>query len=169
MIKHTQIWLPAYLASRLSRRRATSTSPPTHVIFSIVDHFEPEWHDAALPERLARVDRWVLEYPRLAASHRDADGCAPRHTFFYPAEAYHPDVVERLAALCRRGFGEVELHLHHDGDTSATLSEKLRQAKDDFARHGLLARDRATGAVRFGFIHGNWALDNSRPDGRWRV
>jgi hypothetical protein len=32
-------------------------------------------------------------------------------------------------------------------------------------RHGLLRRH--NGKIVFGFIHGNWALDNSRPDGRW--
>ena len=32
-------------------------------------------------------------------------------------------------------------------------------------RHGLLRRHR--GKLAFGFIHGNWALDNARPDGRW--
>jgi hypothetical protein len=31
--------------------------------------------------------------------------------------------------------------------------------------HGLLHS--WNGAPAFGFIHGNWALDNSRPDGRW--
>jgi hypothetical protein len=30
----------------------------------------------------------------------------------------------------------------------------------------LLQKD-ATGRISYGFIHGNWALDNSRPDGRW--
>ena len=25
----------------------------------------------------------------------------------------------------------------------------------------------ASSQIRYGFIHGNWALDNSRPDGRW--
>jgi hypothetical protein len=33
-------------------------------------------------------------------------------------------------------------------------------------RHGLLRQD-ADGQIRYGFIHGNWALDNSSPDGRW--
>jgi len=42
----------------------------------------------------------------------------------------------------------------------------------DFARtlherHGFLAKDPASGQVQYTFIHGNWALDNSRPDGRW--
>jgi hypothetical protein len=34
-------------------------------------------------------------------------------------------------------------------------------------RHGLLGKDRQTGEIAYGFIHGNWALDNSRSDGRW--
>src|SRR5713101_1254028 len=32
-------------------------------------------------------------------------------------------------------------------------------------RHGLLRK--REGRTLFGFIHGNWSLDNSRPDGRW--
>jgi hypothetical protein len=35
-----------------------------------------------------------------------------------------------------------------------------------FERHGLLRKD-SDGQIRYGFIHGNWALDNSHPDGRW--
>jgi hypothetical protein len=34
------------------------------------------------------------------------------------------------------------------------------------SRPGLLPRGRDNGEVRYGFVHGNWALDNSRPDGR---
>jgi hypothetical protein len=35
------------------------------------------------------------------------------------------------------------------------------------SRHGLLPRHRVTRELGYGFVHGNWALDNSRPDGRW--
>jgi hypothetical protein len=31
--------------------------------------------------------------------------------------------------------------------------------------HGLLARDDRD-QIRFGFVHGNWALNNSHPDGK---
>jgi hypothetical protein len=31
----------------------------------------------------------------------------------------------------------------------------------------LLSHRRDNGELMYGFIHGNWALDNSRPDGRW--
>ena len=164
MLKNTHLWLPAYLASRLTRRKPVR---PTHVLFAITDHFEPDVGGADVATQLARVERWVRDYPALARRHQDADGRHPRYTFFYPAEAYQSDVLERLAGLCRQGFGEVEVHLHHDGDTSKTLHEKLDRAKTDFARHGLLAREPSTGRVRFGFVHGNWALDNARPDGKW--
>lgn len=69
--------------------------------------------------------------------------------------------------MCRAGFGEVEVHLHHDADTpehlGATLGEFVATLRD---RHGLLSRD-AAGRVAYAFIHGNWALNNARPDGRW--
>ncbi len=163
-MKHTSVWLPAYLCTRFKPR---PSGRPVHVMCCFVDHYEPEWGGATLETRLARVERWVTEYPKLAGAHRDADGCPPRYTFFYPAEAYHPEVLERLSALCRAGLAEVELHLHHDADTSETLRTKLEEAKRAFVRHGLLSRERGTGAVRFGFIHGNWALDNARRDGKW--
>jgi hypothetical protein len=35
-----------------------------------------------------------------------------------------------------------------------------------FERYGLLRKDADSGQVIYGFIHGNWALDNSRRDGR---
>ena len=46
-------------------------------------------------------------------------------------------------------------------------SAKLLQAKNDFARHGLLGKSKSSGEVKFAFIHGNWSLNNSRSDGRW--
>ena len=33
--------------------------------------------------------------------------------------------------------------------------------------HGLLPINNNTGEISYGFIHGNWALDNSRADGKW--
>jgi hypothetical protein len=70
--------------------------------------------------------------------------------------------------LCRDGYGEVEVHLHHDRDTSDALRQKLIAYKILLARrHGLLSKHNKTGELAYGFVHGNWALDNSSPDGRW--
>ena len=161
--RNAHLWLPGVLRHRPAAPPAGAT---VHVLFCIADHFEPDAGGADDATQRARVERWVQTYPALARAHRDADGRPPRHTFFYPAEAYRADLVERLATLCREGLAEVEVQLHHRDDTAATLASKLEQAKADFARHGLLARD-AAGQVRFGFVHGNWALDNARPDGAW--
>ena len=97
----------------------------------------------------------------------DADGRPPRHTFFFPEEGYKPELLDDLAVLCGRGLGDVEVHLHHDHDTSAALADRLGVFTETlFHRHGLLRRD-LNGRIAFGFVHGNWALDNARPDGRW--
>src|SRR5262249_13334178 len=96
---------------------------------------------------------------------RDSDGRPPRHTFFFPIEEYEKAYVDALAGLCRAGFGEVEIHLHHDDDTPEGLRGKLLAFKETLVGHGLLSRHRHTGAVMYGFIHGNWALCNARPDG----
>ena len=74
----------------------------------------------------------------------------------------------RVADLTRRGFGDVDVHYHHDNDTA----EGLRAALLGFTktlreRHGLLREPDESGLVPYTFVHGNWALDNSRPDGRW--
>jgi len=164
MIRNAHLWLPGVLRHRPAEAPPGAT---VHVLFCVADHFEPNVGGADAATQRRRVERWVTEYPRLARWHHDSDWKIPRPTFFYPAEAYQPDLVELLATLCREGFAEVEVQLHHHDDTDVTLAQKLEQAKADFARHGLLARDKATGQVRFGFVHGNWALNNSRPDGAW--
>lgn len=114
------------------------------------------------------MERWVRDYPRRFGSLADSDGRPPQHTFFHPLEEYDPEHLDGIAELCRGGFGEVEVHLHHDHDDSASLRHRLLDHVERLAyRHGLLSRERSSGELRYGFIHGNWALDNSRPDGRW--
>jgi len=134
----------------------------------VADHFEPYWGNAS--ERIARkrVERWCNEYPFQVSSVKDSFGRYPKHTFFYPEEEYDPIILDQLAALCRQGGGDVEIHLHHDNDTSAGLREKLTRFKKTLHEsHGLLRKNPVTGEIVYGFIHGNWALDNSRKDGRW--
>jgi hypothetical protein len=83
-------------------------------------------------------------------------------------EQYDADHIDALADLCRSGFGEVEVHLHHDDDTSENLRTQLLSFKEILSqRHGMLSHHRETGEVAYGFIHGNWALDNSNPHGHY--
>jgi hypothetical protein len=108
---------------------------------------------------------WNDAFPRLIEEFSDADGIAPRHTFFYPIEQYDRDVINELERLTDECGGEVEIHLHHDNDTQTGLHASIQRGIEDFRRHGFLSRD-GSGDIRYAFIHGDWALDNSHPSGR---
>lgn len=138
---------------------------PRHLLFAICDHFEPRWRQPTAEVAEERVRRWEEGYAAAVRGFRDADGRPPRHTFFFPGEEYAPSYLDRLARLAAQGFGEVELHLHHDDDTPDGLRRKLLEYTAAFARHGHLSRD-PDGRPRYAFVHGNWALANGRADGR---
>jgi hypothetical protein len=159
-------WLPGYVASP-GRRGDPPAGHDVHLLLCVADHYEPHLGGATEAVARDRLRAWTDGYARALGGFRDSDGRPPRHSFFYPVEEYREDILDALAGLCRAGYGEVEVHLHHDNDTADNLRRTLAEARDTLAgRHGLLARDRRTGAVKYGFIHGNWALDNSHPHGR---
>jgi hypothetical protein len=165
MFRSADKWLPGYLLS--VARRPRRVSRPRHLVFCIADHFEPFRGGVSREAARQAVAEWVAAYRRVAQSFRDADGRPPQHTFFYPEEDYDPDCLDRLSELCRARSGEVEIHLHHRHDTAEGLRAKLVSFRDRLrGQHGLLGSD-AAGVARYGFIHGNWALCNSRPDGDW--
>ncbi len=160
-------WVFTYIHER-SKRPVPPAGQPIHLLLCIADHFEPGNGGVTSEVARHRLDRWVNDYPRLFGKFCDSDGRAPRHTFFYPIEMYDPNELDGLGEICRLGLGEVEIHLHHDGDTAENLERTLLRIRDIFAdRHGLLARHRQTDALAYGFVHGNWALDNSHPHRRW--
>lgn len=162
-------WLVPYVRSVLRRKRRRSG--PVHIMFALCDHYEPLSPAASQTEAVGdqRVDRWLNNWPRLAGEFRDAEGRRPCHSIFYPAEA--PEGAKRyvpqLIPLLEQGWAELEIHLHHREDTEAGLRSQLIEFRD-FLHHeyGILGKD-ATGHARYGFIHGNWALCNSRHDGDW--
>ncbi len=162
MLKNSLTWLPDYLF-KPNKNKAKGLS---HIIFCVVDHFEPKWGNPDFDSQRKRIDLWGMRYQKISLSHKDSDGSHPRHTFFYPQEEYEKEHLEKLATLCKQGFGEVEIHLHHDNDSAEGLKEKIEDFKLKLLNHDLLSQDKQ-GLIRYGFIHGNWALDNSRKDGRY--
>lgn len=161
-------WVPAYLFPKEVTPEVVLDEGPVDVFVAVCDHYEPEWGNPSREEALSRVNHWCTEYPRQFAEFRDVDGRPPRHTFFFPQDQYRPEYIDPLADLCRDGFGEFDIHLHHHNDTPEGLTEKLSVFRDVlFHRHGMLRRDPHTGLIVYGFIHGNWALNNSRRDGCW--
>jgi len=163
--KNLHTWLGGYLHHRLERVMTPKIAGLRHLLFAFCDHYEPLWGQAPSEVGEARVGVWEQAYPHLVDGFRDGDGLSPRHSFFFPGDQYEPRLLDRLTALTRAGHGEVELHLHHEGDTRTSLREKLVTALDKIGSHGHFSRD-GGGRVRYAFIHGNWALANGRPDGR---
>lgn len=140
---------------------------PVDVFIAICDHWEPRCYGASDATAMARVHRWRDEYPAIYERFRDVNGRPPQHTFFFPEDEYRPEYLDDLHPLIAAGFGDVEIHLHHDNDTAEQLHEKLSLFRDTlYHRHGYLRRDPVTGRITYAFIHGNWSLCNSRPDGK---
>jgi hypothetical protein len=127
----------------------------------MVDHFEPISLGSTREQERERMRDWLERYPALAARHKDSDGRFPQHTWFYPGEAYELEYLNNLAGLCEQGLGEIELHLHHGNDTSASLRAKIEQAIMDFEKHGALVTKETPSKHVYGFIHGNMAFDNA--------
>jgi len=163
--RHAEIWLVPYLKDRL--RKAVRISSPKRVWVAITDHYEPLGMSTSAVDALERVAKWRDRWPRIADdAPRDAAGHCPRYSFFYPQEEYRRDLLDGIAGIVRLGVGDVEVHLHHENEKRESFIQKItefcRRLTDD---HGLLRK--RDGRTVFGFIHGNWALDNSLPDGKW--
>jgi hypothetical protein len=133
----------------------------TDIFVAMADHFEPQVERAPRAVARERLEDWLRRYPEIASRHRDADGRAPAHTFCYPWDEFDDWECERLAELCAGGYGELEFHLHHRDDTEASLRAKLREGIAAFRRYGAFSQW-PDGRPAFGFVHGNWSLDNSR-------
>lgn len=150
----------------LKREPAIDVGQPLRVFYSVCDHYEPKFEGAPPTRQQERVAAWRNTLPTLMAPFQDSRGQSPQHTFFYPEEEYERPHLNAIGELCELGLGEVEIHLHHDNDTSAGVREKLTRFTELLHReHGMLHR-RPDGRLSYGFIHGDWALDNSHPEGK---
>lgn len=161
-------WVPMYGVRAFTRPRGSGT---VHLIIALADHYEP----AIIPrsmglrapysEQERRVERWCREYPRLADPWHDHEGRPFIHTYFYPAEQYERGLLERLADHCHEGWGEIEVHLHHGTQRPDTEENTRRQLTEFVAllssRHNSLCHWQGSGAPRYAFVHGNYALANS--------
>lgn len=168
--KHFNIWLFFYLRQRLRNALRNKKLPERHIIISICDHFDFGSSGKYREGEENVIRQWEELYPPLSDRHRDSNGVNLLHTWFFPPHYNRGDYLERLVKLCAGGYGEIELHLHHDHiepfpDTSETLRKKIRDSVENYGRFGVFCLP--GGKRTFGFIHGDWALDNSRRGGKY--
>ena len=166
LLRHAEIWLVPYLTDRCNRLLDNGPRP-TQLWLLIADHFEPLRGKANIGTGLERVRMWRQKWPEIARSScPDSDGRPPQYTFFYPEEEYRPELIEPLAEMVQAGIADVEVHIHHDRESRERFIERMSTFCETLrSRHGLLRV--VNGRTMFGFIHGNWALDNSLPGGKW--
>ena len=160
--KRMLIWLPNYIRWELTRPSIKRVNCTKHVMLLLVDHHEI----TEINQELAFLKRWE----NLSDRHKDADGKNPQYTFAYPYDhffikGFDPSIIKAIADTCYRGYGDLELQWHLKNETSVSFRRKLKDAKKKFLNVGAL--NTVDGKDAFGFIHGNWALDNSiiRKDG----
>jgi hypothetical protein len=161
-------WLVRYPFERAANRLQQNAFEKKHIIFTIANHFEPSWSANGLLDlntQLRRLDEWREMARAAGEAVRDSEGTKFRHTNFYPAEQYFPEILDKMAELQAEGLGETEIHLHH-GVERADTAENLRKVLLDFRdclaeRHKLLSRFNGAGEPKYAFVHGNLALANS--------
>jgi hypothetical protein len=149
------LWFAGYRQWASERIPAAERRKPIHVMVMMADHFEPLYFEE-------RVRRWEVGYPAFADRHRDHEGRVMQHTWFFPGDQVNHLFLQTLAGLVGRGYGEVELHYHHGFDTYSSFERRLNTAIAAFQEHGFLKT--VDGQTRYGFVHGNFGLDNSSGD-----
>ena len=164
-IRHADIWFISYIKGLVYIK--PNSDKVKHIYICLADHYEPYFGQATQDHARGLVDDWVKQYREISSKHSDSFGNPPQHSYFYPIEEYDAYVMDELSSICKEKLGDVDIHLHHDDDNEKNLTKTLNNFKKLlFDRHQLLRKDN-NGNIVYGFIHGNWALDNSRPDGKW--
>lgn len=154
-LKHIDRWLIHYVSNKL--KNPVPKDGPIDIMFLFVDHFELNGHQD-------RLDAWSKGYPAIAKKHRDSDGHHPKHSFFYAMDLMHEHELVAMKPVVDAGYGEFELHWHHDHDTEQSFVSKLENAMSIFHKHGYMQPYQANQKACFGFIHGNWSLANARGE-----
>jgi hypothetical protein len=149
MTRGFENWLPAL---RRRQRLVENALGTRHVMIAICNRFERS-EQAAQDGKPALLENWRRDLSRLADEFHDAQGIAPKHTFFLPTEEAEAAWVPELGDLCKRAGNEIELMAPRPIESAECLRETIERAKNGLARHGWLSRDKA-GAVRYGFVQG---------------
>lgn len=160
-------WLISYFRKELEYYTVKDHDTLKHLMVSVANHFEPHWPGGEVPlsEAVKRVRNWCKEYPRFASKCRDLYGWPFRHTYFFPAEEYSKETFQPLVDLCSKGFGEIEVHLHHGvkfPDNAQNLRNSLINFKDILIQHKCIPKRIYDQKYMYAFVHGNWALGNVR-------
>ena len=127
----------------------------------ITDHFEPPINPG--PAASTEVVRdWCRRFAEVSRGRTDSSGRNPKYTWFYRYDNLNSDNLQALSYYAFQGLGEIEFHLHHGFDTSDTFTAKIQEGVSWFNSFGAMISAESTPRKAFGYIAGDWALDNGR-------
>jgi len=135
-----------------------------HVFFMIADHHEPSGRGLKGAEN---SKLWCDNFKKTFEGIKDDFGNNIQWSWFYPYDHKNKLVVFNLNELVYGGWGEIEFQWHHGPDTNETLPSKLVDAIAWFNHLGCMLSTGKNPKSNFGFVHGNWSLDNSRENNKW--
>lgn len=151
------------------RKAVEKPKEPIHIMFAFVDHWESTYDETRSVEK---ANLWYKDFNTIAQKHRDADGVMPQHSWFV-SDLYDPPL--RIIAKCvYENLGEIEIHIHHGtaNDTEKDNTEEMTKLLDKYLgrlkEYGACHTLEKNPQTMFGFIHGNWSLDNSLISGNIR-
>ncbi len=155
----TSHWFFHYLADQIVHTKKLDPEKK-HIVFLWVDHYEP-----GKGTRGTKFNKyWLKKFKKISLKHKDSYENHFKYTWFYPYDHKNDSVLIALNQMAFDGFGEIEIHWHHPRMNSAQFEVALHHALQWYHQYGVsLVYMKDTLFSRFGFIHGNWVLDNSGP------
>ena len=108
------------------------------------------------------ISVWLSQFRQISDSHKDSYGNKFRYTWFYPYDHHNGLVLKQLSEMVYKGYGEVELHWHRPPEIAQKFPHMLEEAIDWFHKYGALMSSEPPYLTHFGFVAGNWDLDNCR-------
>lgn len=167
MYRDLHLWIFAYFKQNIVNNvvRHRNALSQRQIVICICNHFDFGSRGLYRPGEEEIIKIWEENFSYFSQRHKDNNRFNLKHTWFFPPHYDRFNYLERLVRLCSNGYGEIEMHLHHDHippypDTSETLRKKIRDCIKSYGRFGVFCLP--NGGKTFGFIHGDWALDNSR-------
>ncbi len=154
---HSAIWVPAYLGDVFSGRYSHAEET-TDLFFLMCDHWEP----GSGEKNIKAAAAWLERFKVIASDHTDSDGRRFRYSWYYPVDKIEESILRMLSRSAYEGFGEVQVHWHHNHSSPEAFEKELQAGLDIFVRNWALV-DSAGAEPRWSFIHGNWSLDGSIP------
>ena len=154
---HASLWAPAYFRDQVAGRNSRADQTEDLIVV-LCDHWEPGQGE----KNIAAATTWLQQYKAIADRYHDSQGRVVQYSWFYPIDNQERRIMDELARAAFEGYGEVEVHWHHNHQDRDAYIADLEAGLQMFKATGALLSEPG-GPLHWCFIHGNWALDGSVP------